>query len=71
MNCPGGWGRRIDDTHRLVCRISGDAVEIAQCRTDYEQEKVYGAARDRLIPKNIEEDALSAFFGKWMSLRRF
>lgn len=29
------WSRRIDDTHRLVYRISGDAVEIAQCRTHY------------------------------------
>ena len=32
----GFWSRRIDDTHRLVYRISGDAVEIAQCRTHYE-----------------------------------
>ena len=31
----GFWSRRIDDTHRLVYRISGDAVEIAQCRTHY------------------------------------
>lgn len=32
----GFWSRRIDDTHRLVYRISDDAVEIAQCRTHYE-----------------------------------
>lgn len=32
----GFWSRRIDDTHRLVYRIVGDAVEIAQCRTHYE-----------------------------------
>lgn len=32
----GFWSRRIDDTHRLVYRIIGDAVEIAQCRTHYE-----------------------------------
>lgn len=32
----GFWSRRIDDTHRLVYRISGDTVEIAQCRTHYE-----------------------------------
>lgn len=31
----GFWSRRIDDTHRLVYRISGDVVEIAQCRTHY------------------------------------
>lgn len=31
----GFWSRRIDDTHRLVYRISGDTVEIAQCRTHY------------------------------------
>ena len=33
----GFWSRRIDDTHRLVYRISGDTVEIAQCRTHYER----------------------------------
>lgn len=32
----GFWSRRIDDTHRLVYWIVGDAVEIAQCRTHYE-----------------------------------
>lgn len=32
----GFWSRRIDDTHRLVYRISGDTVEIALCRTHYE-----------------------------------
>lgn len=32
----GFWSRRIDDYHRLVYRISGDFIEIIQCRTHYE-----------------------------------
>lgn len=32
----GFWSRRIDDTHRIVYRVSGDAVEILQCRGHYD-----------------------------------
>ncbi len=32
----GFWSRRIDDTNRLVYRISNENIEIAQCRTHYE-----------------------------------
>ena len=31
----GFWSRRIDDEHRLVYRVTGDVVEIAQCRGHY------------------------------------
>ena len=27
----GFWSRRIDDTHRIVYRVEGDTVEVAQC----------------------------------------
>ena len=29
------WSRRIDEKNRLVYRIQGDNIEIAQCRTHY------------------------------------
>ncbi|PYI69081.1 Txe/YoeB family addiction module toxin [Arthrobacter livingstonensis] len=32
----GYWSRRITDEHRLVYRIVGDEVRIAQCRYHYE-----------------------------------
>ena len=32
----GFWSRRIDDTHRLVYRISGDTLEILSCRGHYD-----------------------------------
>ena len=32
----GFWSRRIDDTHRLVYRIRGGALEIASCRGHYD-----------------------------------
>lgn len=32
----GYWSRRITDEHRLVYRIAGDEVRIAQCRYHYE-----------------------------------
>ena len=32
----GYWSRRIDDVNRLVYRISGDTLEIAQCRSHYD-----------------------------------
>ena len=35
-NLRGFWSRRIDEEHRLVYRIVGDTIEIAQCRTHYE-----------------------------------
>lgn len=34
-NLQGYWSRRIDDTNRLVYRISGDRIEILQCRSHY------------------------------------
>ena len=32
----GWWSRRIDREHRLVYRVSGNALEIAQCRYHYQ-----------------------------------
>jgi toxin YoeB len=32
----GYWFRRITDEHRLIYRIAGDEVRIAQCRYHYE-----------------------------------
>lgn len=32
----GFWSRRIDDTNRLVYRISEDMIEIISCRGHYE-----------------------------------
>lgn len=34
-NFTGWWSRRIDSEHRLVYRVSDDAIEIAQCRFHY------------------------------------
>ncbi|MDO4552746.1 MAG: Txe/YoeB family addiction module toxin [Bacillota bacterium] len=31
----GFWSRRIDDTNRLVYRISGESVEVISCRDHY------------------------------------
>lgn len=31
----GWWSRRIDEEHRLVYRVAGDDIEIAQCRYHY------------------------------------
>jgi toxin YoeB len=31
----GFWSRRITDEHRLVYRVSGDVIQIAQCRYHY------------------------------------
>lgn len=31
----GFWSRRIDERHRLVYAVSGDALLIAQCRDHY------------------------------------
>jgi toxin YoeB len=31
----GWWSRRIDDTNRIVYRLTENAVEIAQCRGHY------------------------------------
>lgn len=31
----GFWSRRIDEANRLVYRIKDGAIEIAQCRTHY------------------------------------
>ena len=35
-NWSGYWSRRINGEHRLVYRIVGNAIEIAQCRRHYE-----------------------------------
>lgn len=32
----GFWSRRIDETNRLVYRISDDIIEIIQCKGHYE-----------------------------------
>lgn len=32
----GFWSRRIDREHRLVYRVSGEALEILRCRFHYE-----------------------------------
>jgi toxin YoeB len=32
----GYWSRRINDEHRLVYRVEGDAVKVAQARFHYE-----------------------------------
>ena len=34
-NLSGYWSRRIDDSNRLIYRISGNHIEILQCRTHY------------------------------------
>jgi toxin YoeB len=31
----GFWSRRINDEHRLVYRVVGETLEIAQCRFHY------------------------------------
>jgi toxin YoeB len=31
----GWWSRRIDETNRLVYRIKGETIEIAQCGAHY------------------------------------
>lgn len=33
----GYWSRRIDEKNRLVYRIQGENIEIAQCRTHYKE----------------------------------
>ena len=35
-NLSGFWSRRIDDTHRLVYRVEGDAVAVIACRYHYD-----------------------------------
>lgn len=34
-NASGWWSRRIDEANRLVYRIEGENIIIAQCRTHY------------------------------------
>ena len=34
-NFAGFWSRRIDEANRLVYRIRGGCLEIAQCRSHY------------------------------------
>lgn len=31
----GYWSRRIDETNRLVYKVDGDCIKIAQCRTHF------------------------------------
>jgi len=33
----GYWSRRIDGVNRLVYKVTGDTVEIVQCRTHYQK----------------------------------
>jgi toxin YoeB len=35
-NLSGFWSRRIDDTHRLVYTVEGEALAIVACRYRYE-----------------------------------
>ncbi|MGE5342566.1 MAG: Txe/YoeB family addiction module toxin [Candidatus Omnitrophota bacterium] len=35
FNLAGYWSRRIDEEHRLVYKIQGDTISIAQCRYHY------------------------------------
>ena len=35
-NLSGFWSRRIDDTHRLVYSVEGDALAIIACRYHYD-----------------------------------
>jgi toxin YoeB len=35
-NLAGLWSRRIDDTHRLVYAVEGDALAIVACRYHYD-----------------------------------
>ena len=34
-NLKGYWSRRITDEHRLVCKVLGEFLIIAQCRYHY------------------------------------
>ena len=31
----GFWSREIDEKNRLIYRVNGDTLELAQCRTHY------------------------------------
>ena len=33
----GFWSRRIDNTNRIVYKITNDVLEISQCRTHYKK----------------------------------
>ncbi len=35
-NLSGFWSRRIDDTNRLVYKITNDCIEIVQCKGHYD-----------------------------------
>lgn len=35
-NLSGFWSRRIDDTHRLVYTVEGNALAVIACRYHYE-----------------------------------
>lgn len=37
-NLSGFWSRRIDEKNRLVYRIQDGFIEIAQCKTHYNEE---------------------------------
>ena len=32
----GFWARRIDEEHRLICRVANDEIQIAKCRYHYD-----------------------------------
>lgn len=35
-NLSGLWSRRIDETNRLVYRVTADTIEVYQCKGHYE-----------------------------------
>ena len=35
QNLAGFWSRRINDEHRLIYKVEGDVLYIAQCRYHY------------------------------------
>lgn len=35
-NLSGYWSRRIDETNRLVYRVSGEDIEVYQCKGHYD-----------------------------------
>ena len=46
----GLWSRRIDDMHRLVYRITGDNIEVIQCKGHYDKIRRHTPSYFFLIP---------------------
>jgi toxin YoeB len=36
FNYAGFWSRRIDEEHRLICRVVEDEIQIVKCRYHYD-----------------------------------